>query len=311
MQDILVTDSLFIFPEHEQALKAAGFNVVRLDKPQATEAELIEAMKGKVGYILGGIETLTDNIINSADSLKAIVFTGIGYKGFIPNWEYVTQKGIAIANTPDAPTYAVAEWSLMMALAMNRNIFDLGRAGDKKFLTTKGIEGQRIGIVGLGRIGSQITKMIKPFRPGKISYYSKHRHEASESELGIEYHELDEVLKESDIVFVCVSKDAGKDFIDAANLAMMPDGALLVSFIGDEVVNDAALLVELKKGRLRLASDHLITDPSANELPLSTYYCFNASNAFNTVNELKLTSDAATRSMINLLTTGRDENRVN
>jgi phosphoglycerate dehydrogenase-like enzyme len=88
MQTILITDSLFIFPEHEQQLKDAGYEVVRLDKPDATEAELCEAVKGKVGYILGGIEHVTQKVIDAADELKAIAFTGIDYKALITAWEY-------------------------------------------------------------------------------------------------------------------------------------------------------------------------------------------------------------------------------
>ncbi len=70
---ILITDSLFIFKEHEQALVNAGYKIERLDKPAATEEELIEAIKGKVGYILGGIEKVTDKVIEAADKLRVIV----------------------------------------------------------------------------------------------------------------------------------------------------------------------------------------------------------------------------------------------
>lgn len=51
---ILVTDSLFIKAKHVKKLEVAGYVVERLDKPNATEDELCEAVKGKVGYILGG-----------------------------------------------------------------------------------------------------------------------------------------------------------------------------------------------------------------------------------------------------------------
>ena len=304
---ILITDSLFIGKEHEEKLKSAGFEIERLDKPEATEAELIEAIKGKDGYILGGIEKLTDNIIDSADNLKAIVFTGIGYKDFIPNHEYVTNKGIAIANTPDAPTHAVAEWAVTMALAMNRNIFDLGRAGDKKFMTSKGIENQHIGIIGLGRIGKEIAKMLQSFRPASISYFSKHKHDDSQ----IEYKELSNLLTESDIVFLCVSKDAGKHFFGKEQLAQMKDGSLLVTFMAEDIVDEEALLAELKTGRIRAVSDHPIQNEESKNLPMGMWYCFNASNAFNTGTEIKLCSDMATESMINLLTTGEDKNKVN
>jgi D-3-phosphoglycerate dehydrogenase len=307
MKSILVTDSLFILPEHEEKLREAGFEIERLDKPQATEEELISAIKGKDGYILGGIENLTDKIIDSADSLKAIVFTGIGYKDFIPNHEYVTSKGIAIANTPDAPTHAVAEWAVTMALAMNRNIFDLGRAGEKKFMTSKGIENQHVGIVGLGRIGKEITKMLQPFLPASISYFSKHKHDDSQ----IEYKELDNLLNSSDIVFLCVSKDAGKNFFGKEQLAQMKDGSLLVTFMAEDIIDEEALLAELKTGRIRGASDHPIHNEESNNLPMGTWYCFNASNAFNTVTEIKLCSDMATESIINLLTLSQDKNKVN
>jgi lactate dehydrogenase-like 2-hydroxyacid dehydrogenase len=307
MKSILITDSLFILPEHEEKLRGAGFEIERLDKPKATEEEIINAIKGKEGYILGGVETLTDKIIDEADSLKAIVFTGIGYKDFIQNHEYVTSKGIAIANTPDAPTHAVAEWAVTMALAMNRNIFDLGRAGEKKFMTSKGIENQNVGIVGLGRIGKEIAKILQPFRPASISYFSKHKHDDSQ----IEYKELNNLLNSSDIVFLCVSKDAGKNYFGKEQLSQMKDGSLFVTFMAENIIDEEALLAELKTGRIRGVSDHPIHNEESSNLPMGTWYCFNASNAFNTTTEIKLCSDMATESMINLLTTGEDKNKVN
>ena len=204
---ILVTDSLFIHKEHEDRIREAGYEIERLDKPDATEEELTEAVKGKVGYILGGIEEVTDKVIDSGTDLKAIVFTGIACKDFITGWRRAFEKGIAIANTPDGPTHAVAEWAITMALSMNRNIFDLGRAGNKKFLTNPGIENKRVGIIGLGRIGSEISKMIQVFSPASVSYWNRTRKLERESELGLVYAELDEVLKESDIIFTCLSKE--------------------------------------------------------------------------------------------------------
>ena len=76
MMKLLITDSLFIFPEHEKRLQDAGFEITRLDNPEATEAELIEAIKGKDAYILGGIEKVTAPVIAAADQLKIIALTG-------------------------------------------------------------------------------------------------------------------------------------------------------------------------------------------------------------------------------------------
>ncbi len=91
---VLVTDSLFIKDKHVKLLEAAGYEVERLDKPSATEEELCDAVRGKVGYILGGIEKVTDKVIESADGLKAIVFTGTGWQGFIPGHDLATKRGI-------------------------------------------------------------------------------------------------------------------------------------------------------------------------------------------------------------------------
>jgi len=282
-------------------LTDAGYEIERLDKPHATEDELVEAVRGKDGYILGGIEDITEKIIDAGDKLKAIVFTGIGYKDHIPAWQYATQKSIAIANTPSAPTHAVSEWVLAMTLAMNRGIFDLGRAGKKEFMTTKGIEGQHVGIIGYGHIGKHLAEMLPAFRPASISYYSR----------STKNKELPTLLAESDIIFLCVSKDAGENFMDKEKLAQIKDGALLVSFMASGIIDEVALLAELTKGRIRAASDVPMKADGFKNLPLSIWYCFNGSNAFNTTTELKLTSDMAAQSMINLLKTGRDQNRVN
>ena len=99
---VLVTDSLFIFPEHVEKLEAAGISVTRLDKPMANEEELVEHVKGKHGYILGGIEKITAKIIEAADCLEAITFTGTDWLSYIPGHSEVKAKNIAISNCPGA-----------------------------------------------------------------------------------------------------------------------------------------------------------------------------------------------------------------
>jgi len=61
---ILITDTLFITDEHVKRIEEAGYEITRLKKANATEDELISALKGKVGYILGGIEKVTDKVID-------------------------------------------------------------------------------------------------------------------------------------------------------------------------------------------------------------------------------------------------------
>jgi D-3-phosphoglycerate dehydrogenase / 2-oxoglutarate reductase len=311
MKQILVTDSLFIFPEHEQQLRNAGYDVIRLNKPEATETELCEAIKGKAGYILGGVEMVTSKVIEAADELQAIVFTGIGYKHHIPGWQAATKKGIAIANAPDGPTQPVAEWAITAALAMNRGVFELASPDGKTFLTTQGLQDQTIGIIALGRIGSRIAEIVQLFRPAATLYHSTHRHEGKEQSLGLQYAKRDDLLAKSDVIFLCVpGEEVGDGYFNRGYISKMKNNALLVNINPAKLFDIDALYEALKSGRIRAVSDYPI-DERFDKLPRSSWFSFKGSNAFNTEPSLSFTSSKATQALINLLTTGKDENLVN
>ena len=193
---------------------------------------------------------------------------------------------------------------------MNRGIFDLAAPDGKTFLTTTGLEGQTIGIIALGRIGGRIAEMIQPFRPAATLYYSTHRHEDKESSLGLQYKEMDKLLAESDVVFLCVPDEVGHGFFQAEHFAKMKDGSLLVSFMHSNIIDVDALYSALDAGKIRAISDYPM-DERFYKFPMSTFYSFKASNAFNTKQSLKFTSDRATKALIDLLETGKDDNRVN
>jgi len=307
---ILVTDSLFIFPEHEKAIRDAGYEIERLDKPAATEDELVAAVKGKVGYILGGIEKVTDKVIAAADALKVIAFTGSDWRQFIPGHEMATKKGIAIAHTPGANSYAVAEYTIGMMIAMTRNIFELGRTGKVSFQTRPSLNELAVGIIGMGHIGSLVASMLHGLGVKRIVYYSRERKPKVEKETGASYVELEGLLKTSDIVSLHFSKEAGNGFIDSKKLALMKSGALLVNCGFTGAIEKDALLDELKSGRIRATQDDPM-GPEFDSLPLSIWFNSNAHTAFNTHEANLRASDMAVKSLIYLLKNGRDEFKVN
>ena len=303
-KDILVTDSLFISGEHVRKLTEAGYKVERLDKPNATEQELCTAIKGKAGYILGGIEHVTPAVIEAADSLKAISFTGTDWKEHISAWKEAFEKGIVISNTPFSNSQAVAEWALTGALSMVRRVYQLGRTGSDTFITTPGFNELHVGIVGLGHVGTRLAEMFSGIGVGKVSYWSKNAKQTSIKRL-----ELDELLKQADIVCFCVSAEAGEGYVDAAKLSQMKDGAI-VTTLRELTLNEDALLAELKNGRLRAYLDYTPKIEGYLDLDLGVFYGSNIKTSYNTSQANKLTSDMATQSLLNLLAGTHDEYQV-
>lgn len=307
---VLVTDSLFIFDEHVEQLKAADIEIVRLDMPEATEAELIEAVKGKQGYILGGIEKVTDNVIAAADVLEAICFTGADYHYFVPGTDAATKNGIAITNCPGANANAVAEYAFTLMLVMVREVFDLGRTGDKDFKTTNSLLDLHVGLVGMGHIGERVARMLKGFGVKNASYYNRTRKAQLEQELGINYLPLDELLDSCELVSLHTSKEAGEHYFGKEQLALMKDGAVIINTSFETAIDFDALYDELASGRIRAAHDGTVEQQRYKELPLGVWYN-SKHTAFNTHEANKVASDIATQSIINLLSGNDDQYVVN
>lgn len=307
MNKILITDSLFIFPEHEQRLRDAGYEPVRLDKPSASEAELIEAVKGKVGYIMGGIENVTKPVIEAADQLKAITFAGTGWQDFIPAWKYATEKGISISNAPSGNAPEVAEWGIAAMMAMQRNLFSLGPQGKEKFATVKSLSQLEVGIVGLGNIGREFAERAKGLKANKIGYWSREK----KSDEYTYYGALDNLLSSADVIFLCVGDEAGQNFIDRRRIGLIKENALVVSIVHKGIFDEDALYERLAKGAIRAAFDVVRDVERFRGLPSSIWYGSNETAAYNVDSAHRRVSDMATDSILNLLENDADQNKVN
>jgi len=302
---ILVTDSLFVTSEYEQSIRTAGYDCVRLDKPKASEHELIDAIRGKIGYILGGIEEVTAPVIEAADKLQAMVFTGSGYREFIPAHSLATKKGIAIANAPGGNAAAVAEYTITLMLMMVRHALELGRTGQSKFKTTQSLRDQSVGIIGLGHVGIVLSTMLRGLGVGELYYYSRSRKYHLESGFGIKYLSLEDLLTTCDVITLHASKEAGEGFLGPQELSSIRDGGVLINAAYPDAIDFIALRNHLTSNRLRVAYDG---PPSADYSDLSpqVFFCSNAQTAFNTYEAIDTVSAMAVRSLLNLLSSGDD-----
>lgn len=142
-----------------------------------------------------------------------------------------------------------------------------------------------------------------------VNYNSRARQEDKERKLDVNYLELTELLKTSDIVFLCVAGTA-KKYFGKEQLESMKKNALLVSMMHPGVIEEDALFDALKSESIRAISDYPMNDKRFNDLDLDRWYCMNTSSTITHAGA-KLMSDMATESLLNILSTGDDRYLVN
>lgn len=308
--DVLVTDGLFIYDRHFSAMKQAGLNPERLDEPKASTSTLIQNLSGKRGYILGGTESVTDEVVAAADSLEVIVFTGAGYREYIPGHSLATERGIAIANTPGTNADAVAEYTIALILLMTREIPTIGRTGSQNFSTVTALADSTVGIIGLGNVGMAVAAKLRGLGVRSLQYSSRRRKYALEPLYDMHSVDLDTLLSTSDIVTIHAASYQEDPILSSNHLARMKPGSLLVNAAFPEAVHQASLRSELESGRIRAAFDGPPT-VGMDDIPLSNWFCSNTQTAYNTRSALDFTSDIATESLIDILTGNPCQNVVN
>lgn len=300
---ILITDSLFIYREHEDLLKNAGFELVRLDKPSASEDEIISHLDGVVGYILGGLERVTARVIEAATSLRAIAFTGSGYHEFIPGLDTATRRGVAVSAAIGANARAVAEYALTLTLALVRRLPELTTVGGSSFMTVKGFKETTVGVIGMGKIGTLYSELAS--KVGFRVIAAKN----SKSDSDRNRLDLRALLPMSDIVSLHVSKPRGTGVLGSDEIALLRPGVGIINTSFSDAINMAAVEDRINDGSLYLAADGRVA--MQKEPKVGHYLASNAQTAYNTSECNKNVSDRATKSILNLLATGDDADLVN
>ncbi len=214
-------------------------------------------------------------MMERAPRLRVIARTGIG----VDNVEIgeATRRGIAVCNTPDAPSQSTAEHAIAMLLALAKGLRPAHQAlarGERRdfFATHRGIElkGRTLGLIGLGRIGALVAGLAKALGMRALAY-DPFIDAARCAALGAEHAPtLDAALAASDAVSLHMPlTDATRGIIGAAQLALMRPGALLINCARGGLVDEAALLAALQSGRLGGAAlDVFASEPPPADHPL-------------------------------------------
>jgi phosphoglycerate dehydrogenase-like enzyme len=166
-------------------------------------------------------------------------------------------EGVVLCNARGAHTPATAEWALAATLAAQRGIPFFVREQEAvrwSFSTHRSLVGARVLVVGAGDIGRAIGRMLAGFDV-ELTYVARTAREGVRA-----MTDLPELLPHADVVILIVPvTPETTGMVDAAFLAAMPDGALLVNAARGVIVDTDALVAELSRGRLRAALD--VTEP--------------------------------------------------
>lgn len=196
---------------------------------------------------------VTRKVIEHGTKLKIIGRAGIGVDNI--DIDAATERGIFVVNAPSAVTMAAAEHTFALILALLRKIPQAwqsvrqGKWEKAKFVGFQ-LQGKTLGVIGLGRIGTQVARYAKAFGMRVIGCDPFITEERAR-QLGIELRELDELLSEADIVTVHVplTKET-RHLLDARALALMKNGSFLINTARGGVVDESALYEALTSGRL-------------------------------------------------------------
>ena len=237
-----------------RALEAAGCEVTlgRLftDPWHYTEDELVQKDQDMDAIMMStGDGHITRRVVEAGKKLKVIAKRAIGVGDI--DVKAATDLGILVTNTPIELQYlSVAEFTvgMLLALANNLKLADRNtRLGLWRSVSTTLLRNKTVGIVGLGRIGSRVAQLLRPFEVRFLAYDPYVPAEKARA-LGVELTDLETLLKESDFVTLhAVETPQTRGLIGEAQLRMMKPTAYLVNTARGSLIDQGALAKSLRE----------------------------------------------------------------
>jgi len=234
-----------------EKIRKAGFDIL-FPSPgaQPTEAQLLAAIPGAIGY-LAGVERISASVLGQASKLRVISRNGTG----VDNIDLAAAKarGIEIRRAEGANARGVAELAFGQLLAALRNLpaSDASlKAGGWSRRKGRELEGKTLGIVGCGKIGKLVARFALAFDMDVIAYdlFPDTKFKPSER---FRFASLDELVAKADFLSLhCPPAPDGRPVLGAAEIAAMKRGAVVVNTARQGLVDEAAMLAALDKGRI-------------------------------------------------------------
>src|SRR5262249_25238106 len=211
---------------------------------------------------------VTAGLLEKAPKLRVVGRAGVGVDNI--DLDAATKRGVLVMSTPGGNAVSVAEHTFALMLALARQVPGLDKAiheGRWEKSTAAGTEvrGKTLGLIGLGRIGSEVAVRADAFDM-RVLGYDPYISEAAAQEMNVELVALDQLLAESDFISLHTAlSPATQNLINTESIAKMKTGARIINAARGELIDEAALAEALKGGRLAGAAlDVFVEEPPKN-----------------------------------------------
>jgi len=247
------------------------FEVVVLPK-RLPEPELLPVVADAVALLVRSETKVTRKVIEAAPKLRVVGRAGVGVDNV--DIEAATQHGTVVMNTPGGNTVTTAELSFAMLLALARKVPQAHTsmaAGkwDRKLFQGLELLGKTLGILGMGRIGSEVAKRAKAFGMRVIAY-DPYLTEDRAKAVGAEFaEEVDDVYRAADFITVHMPvTPETRHMLNAAAFTKMKPGVRIVNCARGEIIVENDLLAALESGKVAAAAlDVYSVEPLPAEHP--------------------------------------------
>ncbi len=249
----------------------AEFQVVVLPK-RLSEAELLPVVAEATAMLVRSETKVTRKVIEAAPKLRVVGRAGVGVDNV--DVEAATQHGVVVMNTPGGNTISTAELSFAMILALARKVPQAcssmaGGKWDRKLFSGVELAGKTLGVLGMGRIGSEVAKRALAFSM-KVVGYDPFLTEARAKAMGIALAaDLDDVYQTADFITVHMPvTELTRGMLNAAAFSKMKPGVRIVNCARGEIVVENDLIAALDAGKVAAAAlDVFAEEPLPAEHP--------------------------------------------
>jgi len=263
---VLVSDSL---SEKGIEILEKGAEV---DVKTGMNPEELKACIGEYDALVVRSQTqVTEDVIGAAEKLKIIGRAGVGVDNI--DVEAATQRGIIVINAPEGNMISAAEHTIAMMMAMSRNIPQANqsmRAGkwDRKLFMGVEVRGKTLGVVGLGRIGTEVAKRAQGMEMNILAYDPFISEERAAS-LGVKLTTVEDIVSNADYVTVHtpLTKDT-RDLIDKEEFEKAKPGVRIINCARGGIINEKALAEAVASGKVAAAAIDVFTSEPPTGSPL-------------------------------------------